>query len=165
MALLVTEGVTLILIVTARHSLIRDASPVAVLAVIYSVFYYVFFDTGRTTPLISESFGVLFYFVGAVCQFSAKVTLGRSFGILPALRSFVGSGPYRYVRHPMYLGYFIGQTGYVLANFSFMNLCVLLGIFLALGLRINREEAVLSNSPEYLEYRGRVPWRLVPRVF
>ena len=82
-----------------------------------------------------------------------------------AFRAFVGSGPYRFVRHPMYLGYLIGQTGFVLANFSFMNVCVLLGIFLALGLRICREEAVLSNSPEYLEYRERVPWRLLPRIY
>jgi protein-S-isoprenylcysteine O-methyltransferase Ste14 len=165
MALLVSEGFTLILILCARQSLIRDASPVAVFAVVYSVFYYVLFDTGRTTPLIPEFFGVLFYIVGAACQFSAKATLGRSFGILPAFRAFVGSGPYRYIRHPMYLGYLIGQTGFVRVNFSLLNLCVLLGIFLALGLRIGREEAVLSNSPEYVEYRERVPWRLVPRIF
>jgi protein-S-isoprenylcysteine O-methyltransferase Ste14 len=165
LALLITEGYAMVLIVCARRSRMRDASSVALVATLYSVFYYVLFDAGKTTSLIPEYAGVTFYVVGTACQFYAKTALGRSFGLLPAQRGLVAWGPYRYLRHPMYLGYLIGQTGFVLVNFSWRNVMVLVGIYLALGLRISREEAVLECSPDYNEYRKRVPWRLVPFVF
>jgi len=165
MALLVTEGYALVLIVCARRSSQRDTSPVALVATFYSVFYYVFFDPGKTTALMPEFAGLVFYLVGTACQFSAKASLGRSFGLLPAQRGMVASGPYRVVRHPMYLGYVIGQTGFVLVNFSLQNALVLLGVYLALGLRIAREEAVLSTTDDYGRYQERVRWRLVPLVF
>ena len=165
LALLVTEGYAMVLIVCARRSTMRDTSSVAVVATLYSIFYYVLIDPGTTTPLISEFSGVIFYIVGTACQFYAKTSLGRSFGLLPAHRGLVGSGPYRLVRHPMYLGYLIGQTGFILVNFSWRNLSILVGIYLALGLRISREEAVLESSSEYCEYRKEVPWRLIPYIY
>jgi protein-S-isoprenylcysteine O-methyltransferase Ste14 len=165
LALLVTEGYAMVLLVCARRSTMRDASSVAVVATLYSIFYAVLFDPGQTTPLISEFSGVIFYIVGTAGQFYAKTSLGRSFGLLPAHRGLVGSGPYRLIRHPMYLGYLIGTTGFVLVNFSWRNLSVLIGIYLALGLRISREEAVLESSSDYREYRKQVPWRLVPYIF
>ena len=165
MALLVTEGYAMVLVVCARRSTMRDASWVAVAATLYSIFYYVLFDPGKTTPLISEFTGVVFYIIGTAFQFYAKTSLGRSFGLLPAQRGLVASGPYRWVRHPMYLGYLIGQTGFVLTNFSWRNVSVLIGIYLALGLRISREEGVLQCSDDYHDYRKQVRWRLIPYIF
>ena len=165
LALLVTEGYAMVLVVCARRSTMRDTSSVAVVATLYSIFYYVLFDPGKTTPLISEFSAVVFYIVGTACQFYAKTSLGRSFGLLPANRGLVASGPYRLVRHPMYLGYLIGQTGFLFANFSLRNLTILIGIYLALGLRISREEALLESSSEYSEYRKQVPWRVIPHVY
>jgi protein-S-isoprenylcysteine O-methyltransferase Ste14 len=37
--------------------------------------------------------------------------LTRSFGIVPEARELKTSGPYRFVRHPVYLGQFISQGG------------------------------------------------------
>lgn len=37
------------------------------------------------------------------------LTLGRSFGISPAVRTKVASGPYQYFRHPIYLGYSVSE--------------------------------------------------------
>lgn len=165
LALLLTEGYALVLILSARRATLRDTSSVAVVATLYSVFYYVLFDPDRTASLIPEVAGVGFYFVGAAWQFAAKVLLGRSFGLLPAQRGVVISGAYRIVRHPMYLGYLIGQMGFLLVNFSWRNLMVELGVYLALWLRIRREEAVLERSEEYRQYQQRVRWRLVPYVF
>jgi protein-S-isoprenylcysteine O-methyltransferase Ste14 len=164
-ALLVTEGYALVLLICARRATTRDTSSVALVATLYSVFYYVLFDPGSTARLIPELAGVGFYVVGTAWQFAAKILLGRSFGLLPAQRGVVISGPYRLVRHPMYLGYLIGQLGFLLVNFSLRNLAVLVGVYLALGLRIVREEAVLSEDDQYREYQHRVRWRLVPYVF
>ena len=37
-------------------------------------------------------------------------TLGRSFGIAPANRGIIMNGPYRFIRHPMYLGELISLS-------------------------------------------------------
>ena len=39
-----------------------------------------------------------------------------SFGVSPANRGAVRSGLYRYIRHPMYMGYVIAEFGFVLLN-------------------------------------------------
>jgi len=46
----------------------------------------------------------------------ATLELGTSIGIAPANRGLVRSGIYRYIKHPMYLGYVISEAGLVLLN-------------------------------------------------
>ena len=62
---------------------------------------------------------------GLAWQVAAKVTLGRSFGLLPAARGLVTSGPYRVVRHPIYLGYLITHLAFVAANPTMWNVATL----------------------------------------
>src|SRR5262245_5424733 len=56
--------------------------------------------------------GLIMVTVAAGLSFASLIALGRSFGIRPALRTLVMRGPYRIVRHPMYLSYIIGDVGY-----------------------------------------------------
>ena len=58
-------------------------------------------------------FFTLVMVVGLLVQFAAKLTLARSFGLVPAHRGLKMSGPYRIVRHPMYAGYLIMQVGFL----------------------------------------------------
>ena len=53
-----------------------------------------------------------------------KLALGRSFGIVAANRGVVSSGPYRLVRHPIYLGYLVTHAGFLLSNMSARNVLV-----------------------------------------
>jgi protein-S-isoprenylcysteine O-methyltransferase Ste14 len=104
--------------------------------------------------------------MGTGWQFTSKFFLGRSFGLLPAQRGLVLNGPYRLVRHPIYLGYLIGHIGFLLVNFSWRNLAVLALLYAAQVHRILREEAVLAaNNAEYRAYQQRVRWRLLPFIF
>jgi protein-S-isoprenylcysteine O-methyltransferase Ste14 len=71
-------------------------------------------------------------------------------------------GPYRLVRHPVYLGELISILGMVVATLS----PALFGLFLAtIALQywrtINEERALAEVFPEYGEYRRETP-RLVP---
>ena len=47
---------------------------------------------------------------------AGKLTLGRSFGLMPANRGVVSSGIYRFVRHPIYAGYLITHVAFLAAH-------------------------------------------------
>jgi protein-S-isoprenylcysteine O-methyltransferase Ste14 len=164
--LLLSEGFTLMLVLVARPARHRDMSWAAVSLNLYAAFSYVLFDPRATTPLIPEIAGAAFQVCGTMWQLAAKVAIGRSFGVLPALRGVAVRGPYRVVRHPIYLGYLVGHIGFLLVNFSWRNLIVLSVLYWVQVRRITCEEAILAkNSADYRQYRQRVRWRFIPFIY
>jgi|JI6StandDraft_1071083.scaffolds.fasta_scaffold88121_3 protein-S-isoprenylcysteine O-methyltransferase Ste14 len=102
---------------------------------------------------------------GMLVSITGLASLGRSFGIVPANRGVQRSGLYRLVRHPMYAGYVMSYSCFVLQNPSLEN-GVLLGTFIAFTiLRIVMEEGHLSKDPLYREMQQQVRWRLMPFVW
>lgn len=93
---------------------------------------------------------------------AAKLFLNRSFGMVAANRGVKRGGPYRIIRHPMYLGYMATQLGFLLSSFSLTNLAFYLTAWIFQILRIIEEERFLSPDPEYRSYQERVRYRLVP---
>ena len=91
--------------------------------------------------------------------------LGRSFGIVAANRGVKVHGPYRLIRHPIYFAEFITTFGFLMSNFTLLNLGIALLASACQFARIHAEERVLSGSAEYLAYRGQVRWRLLPGVY
>ncbi|WP_298832671.1 isoprenylcysteine carboxylmethyltransferase family protein [uncultured Piscinibacter sp.] len=164
--LLIIEGYTLLLVLIARQARMRDMAPLTVAATMYAAFFFVLLEPRGTSHLVPEWAGVALQLCGTLWQFASKLALGRSFGLLPAQRGLVTGGPYRVVRHPIYLGYLVGHVGFLLANASWQNLAVLLLLYAAQVLRMQREEAVLASASEdYRRYQQRVHWRLVPFVY
>jgi protein-S-isoprenylcysteine O-methyltransferase Ste14 len=94
-----------------------------------------------------------------------KLTLGRSFGLVPANRGVVVRGPYMLVRHPIYTGYLITHVAFLIAHPHWWNMLVVLTADTALIARALIEERVLGNDSEYRAYCQRVGWHLVPGVF
>ena len=92
-------------------------------------------------------------------------SLGRSFGVVAANRGIKSRGPYRIVRHPIYLSHSITMGGFLLANPSALNAILLAVITTAQLLRIRAEERVLTESGDYATYASRVRWRLIPGVY
>lgn len=93
---------------------------------------------------------------GTLVAFWAAWSLGRSFSLLPQARELVTSGPYRYVRHPIYLGGFLITLGEVWLRWSPLVLALNLIFVAAQVARLRYEEALLERTfPEYAEYRAR----------
>lgn len=112
-----------------------------------------------------DLFTAAFSALGLSLVIASKVTLGRSFGLVPANRGIVSSGPYRFVRHPIYVGYLVTHVAFVIANPLLWNFVVLAAADIALVLRSMYEERTLDRDVSYLAYKGEVRWRLVPGVF
>jgi protein-S-isoprenylcysteine O-methyltransferase Ste14 len=56
--------------------------------------------------------------IAAVLSAVSLFTLGRGFGVRPALRRLATTGPYRLVRHPIYFAYVIADVGYNLSEWA-----------------------------------------------
>ncbi|TWU24576.1 hypothetical protein Pla144_34610 [Bythopirellula polymerisocia] len=100
--------------------------------------------------------------LGNVLDVWGYLVLCRSFGIVPEARELKTTGPYRFVRHPVYLGQFLAQAGVFL---FFARLHVIwIGLycaFVALQLyRSKLEDSVLEQAfgENYLQWKRRTFW-------
>ena len=92
----------------------------------------------------------------------ARLSLGRSMGLVPAQRIIITRGAYRFVRHPIYASIFIGYFGFLLRLYSPLNMALAL---IGCGLYVVKsfiEEGFLKEDPEYAAYLARVRWRWFP---
>ena len=109
--------------------------------------------------------GVAIELAGVIFTQIARLYLGRGFGLLPANRGIVASGPFRLMRHPVYAGWLLLMSGFAIVHPSARNA---LAIGLALPFmvwRIMQEEDLLSRDPDYCAYMRRTRFRLIPRLF
>ena len=102
---------------------------------------------------------------GMITHIGAKLSLFRSFGIVPANRGIKVKGLYSIVRHPMYAGYFYTHIGFLLSAPALWNFVVYACAWGFMLPRIFAEEKILLQSPEYQDYAKRVRYRLIPGVF
>jgi protein-S-isoprenylcysteine O-methyltransferase Ste14 len=102
--------------------------------------------------------------LGAAVMISARLSLGRSIGLVPALRTLVTHGAYRYVRHPIYLAGSLIFVANVLSAYSPLNVTILApGVFWFV-LKSLAEESFLRSVPAYADYMERVRWQWLPGI-
>ena len=163
--MVITEVITVLLVLFARPARRQDWRPASALFTVGATFYFLALSFAPPEQvLVSEQTGVLIASAGISWAIFAKLSLGRSFGLLPADRGIITRGAYRVVRHPVYLGYFIYHLGYLLANFGTRNLIVFALLYTFQAMRVIREERLLRANPEYQAYCEKVRWRFVPWV-
>lgn len=161
---MVSEGVVVLLLVFRRPSSRISQSPWDWFAGLAGSFLVLLVRPGGQA-IAPDAVGFALQLCGTVFQLYGKVALGRSFGIVAANRGVVLEGPYRIVRHPIYLGYLITHVGFLLSNGSLWNLSVYAWVYLFQVARIHAEERLLMGDGRYREYLQSVRYRLIPGVF
>lgn len=165
MGVTISELLPIVMILTRRYSPIVSRNPSDwVLAVVGSNAPLLALPA-IAAPLASPYFCVALWLSGMLLQISAKLALGRSFGIVAANRGVRVIGPYRLIRHPMYAGYTLTHVSILLTCPSLVNAAIYAAAFLVQVARLTREECVLTGDPEYRRYAELVRYKLVPGVF
>lgn len=120
----------------------------------------------RSSPLPAlDIASTLLLLLGNYLCIVVLLHLGRSVSIMAEARKLVTSGPYRVIRHPLYLAEQIAIIGIFLQFLSWQAALLLLVHFVFQIRRMLNEEGILTETfPEYRDYAGRTA-RLIPGVW
>jgi protein-S-isoprenylcysteine O-methyltransferase Ste14 len=104
--------------------------------------------------------------VGVAFATAAMVSLGMNFSFWPEAREVVSRGPYRLVRHPVYLAEIVMSSAVLVSN---LRLTLVLGECLVIVLqlvRIRAEEHLLAGAlPAFSDFKAMTPHRLIPGLW
>jgi protein-S-isoprenylcysteine O-methyltransferase Ste14 len=163
--LLVSEMLVVVLTVMRRSAATVDRSMRARVLTTVSMLGPSFLKPASVVALMPQIATVGISAAGLGIVIAGKLTLGRSFGLMPANRGIVSSGVYRIVRHPIYMGYLVTHAAYLVAMPSAWNVAALVAADVALLARAVCEEQTLARDPRYREYQKVVRWRVCPGLF
>jgi protein-S-isoprenylcysteine O-methyltransferase Ste14 len=141
----------------------RDFSAFAACTVAMLAVVIVSAPSSKTPPSMLVA-GEAVAVCGCVWMLASVLVLGRCFGVLPEARGLVTRGPYRFVRHPVYVGEITALVGLTLAAPAIWNLVVLAFFISAQTLRMRLEERALTEAfPDYAAYAQQTG-RLLPAL-
>ncbi len=126
-----------------------------------------------TLPLLGEpaldnrkilAIGNVIIIISIILSIYTLSSLGKSFSIIPQARKLIETGPYRVVRHPLYVSELIGVFGLALAGPSILKMTIFLLLVVLQVYRALQEEKLLTGVfPEYKEYSSRT-CRFIPGI-
>lgn len=120
---------------------------------------------GKTDQALPNLLSTACVLIGTIMMLVTIRHLGRSFSLVPQARSVVQTGPYRWIKHPLYLAEEIAILGVVLQYLTPVTVTVLV---LHIGVQVCRiyyeEDLLRRTCPEYSSYEAS-RWRLIPYVW
>ena len=162
--LLVSDGMVVALMMTRRRTQRVSQRPMDWLLA-FAATAGPLMAIGGGAALVPDGVGYGLMAAGLFLSLYAKAVLWRSFGVVAANRGVKIGGPYRFVRHPMYLGYTITQIGFTLLYPIWTNVALYAAAFVLQVMRLRAEEDLLSQDPAYAAYMRSTRFRLLPGVF
>jgi protein-S-isoprenylcysteine O-methyltransferase Ste14 len=145
----------------------RDRSPLAVAAALFATVASIPLSLGGTTAGPRLLLANVLLLAGMGFALVSIAHLGRCFGVLADARGLVTQGPYRVVRHPLYLGELASMLGLALgAERVWLTVPTWATLITIQAVRAFYEERTLATAfPQYTEYIAVVPYRIVPRIY
>jgi protein-S-isoprenylcysteine O-methyltransferase Ste14 len=120
---------------------------------------------GKTDQALPNLMSTACVLIGTVLMLVTIRHLGRSFSLVPQARSVVQTGPYRWIKHPLYFAEEIVIVGVVLQYLTPVTVIILV---LHIGIQVCRilyeEDLLRRNCAEYSSYEAS-RWRLIPYVW
>ena len=163
--LLASEALVVVLTIVRRPADTVTRSAAARITAVVSMIGVPLLRATDGASLLPDAITATFSALGLCIIIAGKLTLGRSFGIVAANRGVVAAGPYKLVRHPIYVGYLITHVAFLAAHPTVMNVALVLVSDTALIARALIEEQTLIADEAYQSYCYRVAWHFVPGVF
>jgi protein-S-isoprenylcysteine O-methyltransferase Ste14 len=147
------------------------------LALMTMAFWLLFRKAPELGPLSSRIFpdtpavqitGAIITFAGLAFTAWARTVLGRNWSAVVTIRQdhhLIRTGPYRWVRHPIYSGLLLAMLGTAISLGLLRGLAGTLIGLAAFRMKASLEEAFLTEQfgPEYIEYKKKVK-ALIPSV-
>lgn len=108
--------------------------------------------------------GIMFMIIA----FLSMAEMKFRFNIVPELlenSSLVTSGPFKYVRHPIYTSLIFMTLILIINDFSFLRFAVWLILVAVLNVKLNYEEKILAREfPDYIFYKSKSK-KLIPFIY
>jgi len=117
--------------------------------------------------------GLTIYIVGMSFMLWARRTLGKNWGLSTSLQAklrddheLVRSGPYAFVRHPMYFGAWAFMFGLLLLYPKWVMLIFTVSMLASLSMRARREEIALAErfGDVWAKYKKRTKF-IIPFIY
>ncbi len=130
----------------------------------FCIFYILFSDRFYPTDLL-----LIMYFAGIFLGFWAIYVMRKAkLNILPDVipgTQVINQGPYKIIRHPMYLANFITLLPLVIEYYSIYRVLAYLLLIVNQVVKMTYEEKMLLKVFDgYREYK-KSSWRLIPLVY
>lgn len=118
-----------------------------------------------TLPAWAGAVSSLILLGATVGEVWALLSLGRSFGIFPAARRLVTRGPYRVVRHPLYLFEILCALTRLVPRLNLLPLAMVAAFCALQIMRVAYEDTLLAGTlPEWAGW-ARHTARLIPGIW
>ncbi len=123
--------------------------------------------------ILLDVIGLVLYLAGLMFTLWARRTLGRYWGISTSQQvklldehQLIQSGPYTFVRHPMYFGWWVCMFGLTLIYPVWAMFLLLVFSVISFAGRARREEATLQErfGKEWVEYKKHTK-SLIPFIY
>jgi protein-S-isoprenylcysteine O-methyltransferase Ste14 len=119
------------------------------------------------TPLV-EAIGITLTVAGLVFAIWARRYLGRNWSAAVTVKEehqLIRTGPYRWVRHPIYSGMILSLVGAALVDGEFRGILAILLVLLGFYIKSRMEDGFMQNTfgEEYEAYR-KSTGALIPRI-
>ena len=115
-------------------------------------------------PMWLQAIADILIVAGNVLSILVLFRLGKSFAIMAEARVLVTDGPYRIVRHPLYVVEQLGSIAMLMQFFGPAAIAFTVGqIAVQVAIAFFEERILAKTFPEYRAYQART-WRFIPYV-